>query len=350
MKGGDNNASLQEKLQRASAYGSPARALVKPSPASRLCWQAAGRVPYVMLCTNPYMHSNGQAFGCGQCLPCRTTKRRIWAHRMILEAAQYVDNTFVTLTYSDEKLPDNKSVSPRETQLWLKRLRKEIEPRKVRYFLVGEYGDETQRPHYHAALFGFPNCGWTRTRQRRSGTPCCDVCDLIHRTWGLGGISLGTLTPESAGYIAGYVTKKMTRQNDERLNGRHPEFARMSLRPGIGADALWEIADRLMEFAPSDVDVVTSLNHGRKSLPLGRYLTRKLRAYTGREVNAPPETLATMAAKVHHLREAAKEATKAPGMATHRNQAFKSLLITENKGRVAGMEARQRIYKQRRSQ
>lgn len=295
-----------------------------------------------MLCKNPFIKGSGEAFGCGQCLPCRLNRRRIWTHRIILEASQYADNTFVTLTY--EEPPENNSVNPRDTQLFLKRLRTNIEPQKVRYFLVGEYGDETQRPHYHAALFGFPNCRNIQTI-KRANRPCCAICSLISRSWGLGHISLGTLEPHSAAYIAGYVTKKMTRPNDERLNGRHPEFARMSLRPGIGGDAVHEIASATLQYINVDSDVPTALRHGRKLMPLGRYLTRRLRALTGRPLNAPPITLAKMEARVYHLRQTAKAITQAPGMAQFRNQAFKSLLISETKGEIAQLEHRNKLYK-----
>lgn len=114
---------------------------------------------------------NGQAFGCGQCLPCRVNRRRIWTHRIMLEAAQYHDNSFVTLTYDEEKLPVDLSVTPRTLQLFMKRLRK-VYPNRIRYFGVGEYGDQTMRPHYHLALFNFASCarGQTVASPRRKST------------------------------------------------------------------------------------------------------------------------------------------------------------------------------------
>jgi len=345
MRGGDyNEASIF-----AEASFRPSSEHV-PSPASRRCRAAAYRVPYVMLCKNPFIKGTGEAYGCGQCLPCRLNRRRIWTHRIMLEAAQYADNCFVTLTYDNERMPANGSVEPVECQLWLKRLRDRISPLKVRYFLVGEYGDQTQRPHYHAALFGFPNCSYGQTRRfRNSDRPCCGVCEIVRTTWGKGHIGLGTLEPESAAYIAGYVTKKMTSPDDPRLHGRHPEFARMSLRPGLGGDAVHEIASETLRFLENMGDVPTALRHGKTIWPLGRYLTRRLRQLTGRPLNAPPITLAKMEAKVHHLRETSKAITSAPGMARFRNAAFKSAVIQENKGRIAQLETRNRIYKGKKS-
>lgn len=227
-----------------------------------------------MLCKAPF-RKDGQRYPCGQCLPCRLNRRRLWTHRLLLEAQSHELSCFPTLTYSPENVPTlgngAQTLDPRHTELWLKRLRSKLgTKRPVRYYLVGEYGDRTQRPHYHAALFGVAACEKA----------------LIESAWGMGMVYVGELTPESAQYIAGYVTKKMTAKDDSRLNGRHPEFARMSLRPGIGAHSVPAIASALntvhgAALVAQGQDVPLSLNHGRKSLPLGRYLRRKLREEMG---------------------------------------------------------------------
>jgi len=236
-----------------------------------------------VLCKNPYVQGI-TPYPCGQCLPCRLNRRRLITHRLLLEQRCHEFSCFPTLTYTDETLPVDGSLDPDHTSLWLKRLRRRLGPtRPVRYYLIGEYGDETFRPHYHAALFGLSSL----------------ENELLSRSWAMGGTLLGTLTAESAQYIAGYVTKKMTAKDDPRLLGRHPEFARMSLRPGIGALAVPVIADALNCSAGAasialDGDVPTALNHGRKKLPLGRYLRRKLREELGFATNGgqeKPETL-----------------------------------------------------------
>lgn len=122
---------------------------------------------------------------------------------------------------------------------------------------------------------------------------------MIHEKWGRGGIDNGTLEPESAGYVAGYVTKKLTNPEDDKarrfLNGRYPEFARMSNRPGIGAKAAEKIAQALLSsFGPQMMtehgDVPVSLSHGGRSFPLGRYLRQKLRKLTNADEIMNPET------------------------------------------------------------
>jgi hypothetical protein len=216
---------------------------------------------------------------CGNCLPCRINKRRIWAHRIVLESHLHNENSFLTLTYNDDNLPQHVvnpntgecyaplSVDPEHHRLFMHRLRKlyfKKTGKTVRFFAVGEYGEKSGRPHYHYALFGFPHT----------------MPELIREVWPYGNIMLGTLTYESASYVAGYVTKKLTTENDYTatiLQGRHPEFARQSRRPGIGKGASEWIAEQLKHWDIKNVDDIPKfLLHGSKQLPLGRYLIDSL--------------------------------------------------------------------------
>lgn len=211
---------------------------------------------------------------------------------MMLEMSMHSENSFVTLTYNEDNLPHGSSLEPKDAQDWLKRFRKRIAPVRVRYYLVGEYGDETQRPHYHAALFGYPSCYYGTTRNYRLQRSCCPRCDLVRETWGKGDILLGSLTTESAQYVVGYVIKKMTSMEDTRLTGRYPEFARMSRRPGIGSGAAPAIVQALEAFNldKSQTDVPSALRHGNKILPLGRYMRRLLRQALTGDPNATPDS------------------------------------------------------------
>lgn len=218
-----------------------------------------------MLCKKPFIKGDA-VFPCGQCLPCRLNRRRLWTHRIILEAMKHEKNCFPTLTYSDESLPPGGNLFPRHLVLFIKSLREAIRPNKLRYYAVGEYGDQTQRPHYHLAVFGLGP----------------DSADLMQTYWPHGHIFMGELSLESAQYISGYVTKKMTAPDDPRLYGRYPEFARMSRKPGIGAGAIDELKDFFnsklgQQLLMQTGDVPLALRHGGKQLPLGRYLRRKLR-------------------------------------------------------------------------
>lgn len=260
----------------------------------------------------------------------------------MLESLQHGDNTFVTLTYSDEHCPSE--LAPKHVTDWLKRLRFSIAPHQIRYYLVGEYGDQTFRPHYHAALFGLPNCRRGITWVSRDGGRCCSMCDIVADSWSLGNVVLAPLNVKTAAYIAGYVTKKMTHKDDPRLEGRHPEFARMSLRPGIGHPALHEIASEIMRFdlEKTEDDVPSGLRHGSSVFPLGRYLRRKLRLMVGLDEHCPDAVLDKMAEEMLPLWEAA---FSTPRVAGARENFFKTLLVEQDDARVAQIEARNRIYK-----
>lgn len=201
----------------------------------------------------------------------------------MLEATQHDECSFLTLTYDDKNLPEGGTLVPGHYQKFLKDLRWRLseDRMRLRYAFVGEYGEISQRPHYHAALFGIG----------------CDKQALVQETWGRGFTYLGTLTKESAQYIAGYTVKKMTNKNDPEvlkwLNGRHPEFFRPSLKPGLGANAMDELAKTLSDncdIIDREGDVPNQLRHGQTKLPLGRYLRRKLREKMGfKNTGCPPE-------------------------------------------------------------
>lgn len=261
----------------------------------------------------------------------------------MLEATQHKENSFVTLTYADEKLPPDGSLRPTDVTLWLKRLRRRWTVSPIRYYLVGEYGDESWRPHYHAALFGFPACEYGQTRRFPRGRErsCCPRCEIIAETWGEGRIDLARLEPHSAQYVCGYVTKKLTKADDPRLEGRHPEFARMSLKPGIGANFVPEIADVQLRYNDKGEEVPFGLRHGPKIMPLGRYLVRKLRVQSGRSEGPSDATILQQKAKLHHLSEIASQA---PGL---KKEVFKSLILEEFAKKVEAKERKERLFRQR---
>jgi len=282
-----------------------------------------------MLCKKPYTIGI-KIFGCTQCLPCRINRQRLWSHRMLLESYKHSKNAFVTLTYSDDFIPEGSTLVPSDTQKWLKRLRKAVSPTAFRYYLVGEYGDRTERPHYHAAIFGLG----------------IEDSELINSTWSRGHTYTGDLTKDSAAYIAGYVTKKMTSKNDPRLKGRHPEFARMSLRPGIGATAISDIADTFTtdigcEQLINMGDVPGVLQHGPKKQPLGRYLKGKLREFLTGSKETPEISRLKWAAE---LQEMHKELKKKP---ENTSKSFAAMLVSENEAKALQLETRHKLYKKK---
>lgn len=220
----------------------------------------------------------------------------------MLEAGLNADNSFLTLTYKD----DPYSLNPLDHRRFLDALRKRLRPLQVRFYGVGEYGDLSQRPHFHYALFGYPSCKHASTKPGKYR--CCSACDLIEDVWGKGLIKNLPLEIGSARYIARYVIKKMTRWDDPRLGNRHPEFARMSLKPGIGHHALKQIALVISRYnlLTPEGDVPVTLRHGTTYWPLGRYLRKKLRKELGLNEVAPQYLSAEASHKNFHSEQNAQ--------------------------------------------
>lgn len=171
---------------------------------------------------------------CGQCIGCRIDRSREWAVRCLHEAKSHDENAFLTLTYNDENLPSDGSLHYEHFQLFMKRLRYHVGP--VRFFMAGEYGDENQRPHYHALIFGY---GFPDKKEWSKSPSGCMLyrSALLEKLWEYGLSSIGEVTRESAGYVARYCLKKVTGDLAEaHYKGRTPEFAHMSVKPGIGAE------------------------------------------------------------------------------------------------------------------
>lgn len=196
---------------------------------------------------------------CGGCLGCRLDRSRLWAGRIVHESSLYDyqhGNCFVTLTYRDlwecsdhqlkkgHHLPSDGSLHPSHLTKFLKRLRKSVS-QKVRYYAVGEYGDKTARPHYHAILFNVDFSDKVEIREEEG--VWLYSSEELDRLWPYGFTTVGEANWETAAYCARYVMKKVGgvmadehyRRWDEELGYDYwiqPEFSRMSLKPGIGAE------------------------------------------------------------------------------------------------------------------
>lgn len=158
---------------------------------------------------------------CSKCIECRLEYARTWAIRCVHEAKMHQNNSFITLTYSDEHLISDKLIYS-DFQSFIKRLRSEIwernkhcEPDEYRIstFVTGEYGDQKKRPHWHALIFNWrPNdliYHYTNDRGDRVFTS-----PTLTRLWGKGHADIGSVTFESAGYVARYAAKKLVHGHD----------------------------------------------------------------------------------------------------------------------------------------
>lgn len=222
---------------------------------------------------------DGIPFPCGQCLPCRINKRRVWTLRLMLESYLHEHSSFITLTYSEDNLPYDQEYRPtlckRDFQLFLKRLRKRFGHAEVRYYGCGEYGEKSARPHYHAIIFGLSPAeldpAWLlyegksgRDFHRHRSSPLFDL-------WQYGIVHVGECSRQSIQYVAGYVTKKLV---VDKKDTRTPEFALMSRRPGIAGGALPYIIGALKDVPESDFSGQLRVD-GRR-WPMGRYLITRL--------------------------------------------------------------------------
>lgn len=179
---------------------------------------------------------------CGQCIGCRIEKIDAWGFRCMAEASLHRDNHFITLTYDDDNLPADESLDHRDWQLFAKRLRRKVGP--FRFFMCGEYGDQTQRPHYHALLFGVDLPDLVKCNSVYSKHSVYN-CQVLSESWGKGFHTIGSVTMESAKYVAGYVAKRCSEElAAERYSWvtrygevvqRKQPYGKMSLKPGIGA-------------------------------------------------------------------------------------------------------------------
>ena len=226
---------------------------------------------------NPYKDNRnhkGIKIPCRQCTGCRSEYSRQWAMRNVHEAQLHDRNVFITLTYDDEHLPKNGTLVKDHFRLFIKSLRKPHKklgwtpPKKIRFYMCGEYGEKFGRPHYHAILFNtyFPDSTPIQ------GKPNLFDSNILRQIWGKGHVSIGAVTFESAAYVSAYVQKKINgKQKDEHYaiynkeTGEYfgqlqQEYANMSRKPGIAGDWLAKYKDRV--YQTDDITI-----NGRKMRP-----------------------------------------------------------------------------------
>jgi len=187
---------------------------------------------------------------CGRCALCRRERSRQWAVRCMHEAKLYDENCFVTLTYDDSHLPVDKSLKYSDYSAFMRRLRKyvarsrDLRVSPLRFYMCGEYGGETKRPHYHACLFNFDFRDKLYFKSVAGFKLYTSA--TLSRLWPFGNHLIGSVTFESAAYVARYCLDKITgdlaKRHYEYVDGetgeihdRVPEFNKSSNRPGIGA-------------------------------------------------------------------------------------------------------------------
>lgn len=136
---------------------------------------------------------------------------------MYHEAKEHDRNCFLTLTY--EKAP--RRLVQADLKNFIKRLRHHSN-RDIRYFAVGEYGEQTRRPHYHAAVFGEDFLAGSTDLRDNGLYTHKHLSDI----WGHGFISIGELSMQSVQYISGYCTKKLGDKDTFNIMSRKPPLGK----------------------------------------------------------------------------------------------------------------------------
>jgi hypothetical protein len=240
-----------------------------------------------MLCARPQI-VYGQPVPCRKCMNCLINRKRRWAARIMLESMSWKStlSAFVTLTYNVLQVPYTEDFIPTlrkaDAQNFLRRLRNETGYR-FRYFLVGEYGSRTKRPHYHLIIWGVP------LDVLMTAVPKCWSVDrrtveYKERATEYGFTQVGPLLKGGESYVANYVTKKYN--NDPEPEGCEPEFTTMSRRPGLGRHMVWELAKvyrkegglRVLE---EQGDVGKVFRYKGRVWPLDDYMVKALREELG---------------------------------------------------------------------
>lgn len=156
---------------------------------------------YYVKLNDKVLNDNLLLLPCGKCPNCLENKAQAWTDRLIKEAEMWKYCYFLTLTYDDEHVKD---LNKRDVQLWLKRFRK-AHPGKVAYFVNGEYGETTFRPHYHAILF----CD-ERIKDLVNFNNNLFVSEELNKTWSKGQVMVSQdVNERSIKYTIGYTLKKL---------------------------------------------------------------------------------------------------------------------------------------------
>lgn len=210
---------------------------------------------------------------CGQCSICRTNRRIDWAFRIAEELNAARTAHFLTLTYDNDSLPFNfseehgtltQSLSKKHIQDFNKRLRKHktlLPPNKTfilpyRYFIAGEYGDKTERPHYHLIAFNLEP----------------EILDKFNTIWPHGTTHIGDVTPASIHYSTKYIMKPEKFSPHSEL--RQKPFQLMSKNPPIGINYIQRTGNKVKYYS----ELITYTRNGK-------LFTRLIKKYKIEEIH-----------------------------------------------------------------
>lgn len=197
---------------------------------------------------------------CGKCINCKKRRISAWSFRLMEEDKKSSSSLFITLTYDTMNVPLTQKgymdLNKRHLQLFFKRLRKR-NGEKIKYYACGEYGGQTDRPHYHIILFN------------------ADI-ESIQPAWNMGQVHYGKVGEASVGYTLKYICKQ-SKIPKHRNDDRTKEFALMS--KGLGKNY---INSKMIDWHKADLTnrMYVNLKDGKKAT-MPRYYKEKM--YTDEE-------------------------------------------------------------------
>lgn len=190
---------------------------------------------------------------CGKCEICRTEKSKEWATKAWCEGQMWKNGCFITLTYDNEHLPEDRKLKRSDIQKFWKDLRYHLykdtkneteidlsEERDaleeiystpledifgknarrknrypIRYLNCGEYGPATKRPHYHAQIWNFIPKDLKFYKTDKRGHDMFNS-ESLSKIWGKGFVVIEYANEKTAAYVARYCTKKFKRTEKEQ--------------------------------------------------------------------------------------------------------------------------------------
>lgn len=167
---------------------------------------------------------------CGKCPECLRARANAWAFRIYTEMKHSTSAKFITLTYQEapKSLNGLDTLCKDDCQDFMKRLRQGTENR-IKYYLCGEYGTETERPHYHILLLNIPKL-WTLDSKYIQ--EAWSIRDKNYKLQPIGHVHIGDANIKTIHYTLKYMMKGKHEAKHE-LDDREPVFSLMSKGMGL---------------------------------------------------------------------------------------------------------------------
>ena len=198
-----------------------------------------------------YLKKQDITVNCGKCLNCKQNKKREYSIRAVQDFAEKKNIYFATLTYNNENAiatKDGLTISKTHAKNYIKRVRQQMRRdginEKLSYFMSGEYGAQTQRPHYHITV---------GTDYRLGG--------ILKEKWKYGDVKIEKGTNASVFYTVGYSDKKMG-VDDWKYNNTSLVSPFHKFKQGIGKNWIDKNKDKITKD-----NYYLNTNYGKMALP-----------------------------------------------------------------------------------